>query len=254
MKRPSRPRKTPSGLSESIHQQLNMYALVAGAAGVSFLAMAQPSEAEIVYTPVHVNIDPNTSYSVDLYAAVPLFTIHNFFRITSNFCEGYLYALPGTGSMAGIETSSLSRYLYALPRGAQIGPQLPFQGGAMVSVGGPYNYSRGSWLHATNRYMGIRFQLNGQFHYGWARMTVRTVKETCKIHATLTGYAYETIPGKFIIAGRTKEPEDAGSIGPDPASLIAPTPKCLSLGLLAVGSPALSIWRRKDSVETQRKQ
>jgi hypothetical protein len=88
---------------------------------VSLLALAQPSEAEIVYTPVHVNIGPNTKYNVDFgpHAAVPLFTIYNVFRITSNFCLGYLDALSGTGSMAGIVTSSLSNYLYALSRGAR---------------------------------------------------------------------------------------------------------------------------------------
>ena len=43
-------RKTAK-LSESIHQQLSMYALAASAAGVGMLA--QPAEAKIVYTPVH---------------------------------------------------------------------------------------------------------------------------------------------------------------------------------------------------------
>jgi hypothetical protein len=49
MKRSSGPRKT-ANFSRSIHQQLNMYALAAGAAGVGVLALAQPAEAKIVYT------------------------------------------------------------------------------------------------------------------------------------------------------------------------------------------------------------
>jgi hypothetical protein len=55
MKRSSRLRKTAK-LSESVHHQLNMYALAATAAGVGMLAFVQPSEAEIVYTPSHLAI------------------------------------------------------------------------------------------------------------------------------------------------------------------------------------------------------
>jgi hypothetical protein len=42
-----------ANLPSSIHQQLNMYALVASAAGVGMLALAQPVEARVVFTPAH---------------------------------------------------------------------------------------------------------------------------------------------------------------------------------------------------------
>jgi hypothetical protein len=51
----SRPRKT-ANLSESIHHQLSMYTLAAGAAGVSLLCLTPPCDAKIVYTPAHVVI------------------------------------------------------------------------------------------------------------------------------------------------------------------------------------------------------
>ena len=41
-----RPRRIASSLSESVHHQLNMYALAASAAGVSLLALVQPGEAD----------------------------------------------------------------------------------------------------------------------------------------------------------------------------------------------------------------
>jgi hypothetical protein len=43
----------------------------------------------------------------------------------------------------------------------------------------------------------------------------------------LTGYAYETIPGKSIIAGQTKGPEDGAQ--PTPASMKTHAPKPISL-------------------------
>ena len=51
MKRTSR---IPRQLSDSLHHRLNAYALAAGAAGVSLLALAGPAQARIVYTPGHV--------------------------------------------------------------------------------------------------------------------------------------------------------------------------------------------------------
>jgi hypothetical protein len=55
MNRSSGPRKT-ANLSDSVHHQLNKYALAAGAAGVGALALAQPAGAKIVYTPAHIGI------------------------------------------------------------------------------------------------------------------------------------------------------------------------------------------------------
>jgi len=48
-------------LSSSLEHRLNSYALAASAAGVSFLALAQPAEAKIVYTPEHTLRSPRTT-------------------------------------------------------------------------------------------------------------------------------------------------------------------------------------------------
>jgi hypothetical protein len=50
-------RKTAK-LRQSVHHDLTAYALAAGAAGVSLLSLAQPSEAEVVYTPANQTIGP----------------------------------------------------------------------------------------------------------------------------------------------------------------------------------------------------
>lgn len=57
---------------------------------------------------------------------------------------------------------------------------------------------------------------------------------------TLTGYAYETIAGKPIKAGQTKE-EDTATIQP------------ASLGHLARGASALSARRGKERLEAYRR-
>jgi hypothetical protein len=88
--------------------------------------------------------------------------------------------------------------------------------------------SWGEWRNVNNRYLGIRFQVNGQFHYGWARLNVRSRLRnfplSCNIFATLTGYAYETVPNRPIIAGKT---QSADAKRPAPASLKTNTPNPL---------------------------
>src|SRR5579863_8098659 len=66
MNRSTGPRKT-ANLSKSLNQQLNSYAVAATAAGVSVLALGQPAEAKVVYTPAHVVISKlHPHYYLDL--------------------------------------------------------------------------------------------------------------------------------------------------------------------------------------------
>jgi len=53
-------------LWESVQQRLNAYALGGSAAGVSLLALLQPAEGKIVYTPAHVVIGAPGNYKLDL--------------------------------------------------------------------------------------------------------------------------------------------------------------------------------------------
>jgi hypothetical protein len=92
-----------------------------------------------------------------------------------------------------------------------------------------------------NRYFGLKFKIKGRFHFGWARITVTTTKND--FTAILTGYAYETIPGKAIIAGATKGPDDELT-----RSFNTHAPQPTTLGMLALGAPGLSIWKREESL------
>ena len=52
-------------------------------------------------------------------------------------------------------------------------------------------------------YLGLKFMINGEVHYGWARLNETCDKGNNSIR--LTGYAYETIPNQGIKAGQKKE-------------------------------------------------
>jgi hypothetical protein len=62
----SRPARTAAFLSDSINCRLNMYTLTATAAGVGMMALAQPVEAKIIYTPANVKVTQFPPVTIDL--------------------------------------------------------------------------------------------------------------------------------------------------------------------------------------------
>ena len=247
MKRPAR---VPSQLSESLHQRLNAYCLAASAAGVGVLAMTQPAEGKIVYTATNVTIvGPNGSYNLDLNNDGQIdFTIRNTKRSSNTEWNSYALwdeAVEGNGIECN-QIRNSAGYALALARGSKIGAgRKVCRTAALESVFGTYQH--GNWKNATNRYLGVKFNIKGQTHYGWARLSVRFKNG---IRAILTGFAYETIPNKPIIAGKSHRGNDGNPVDRDNgASLTNPipeTPQPGSLGALAMGATALSIWRRKE--------
>jgi hypothetical protein len=249
-----RPGGKPANLPDSVHQRLNMYALAAGAAGVGMLALAPPTEAKIIYTPAHKQIAPNNTISLDLNHDGRIdFSIHDSFTCTS-FCEYIAGALTVLPDRPGNEIVGYAghyrHYAVDLRAGARVGPKSPFSQGNEVMAYGGYDagtntvgYCRGPWKNVRNRYLGLKFTSKGRVHYGWARLSETCLKNG-KNTAVLTGYAYETIPNKPIIAGATKGPEDAESS----ASLSTPTSEPTTLGVLALGASGLAIWKREQSV------
>jgi hypothetical protein len=207
MKRPAR---IPSQLSPSIHNLLSMYTLAASAAGVGVLALVQPTEAKIVYTPTHKTIKVHQHYNLDLnHDAVTDFTLQlkTFHTRGTSAFSTLTVVFPKHNAVEGAKTTSSSGrgpYAFALQRGALIGPKQPFPANLMALAGtiDGFSVDAGQWLNAKNRYLGLKFQIHGTTHFGWARLTVVSAKISIT-SATLTGYAYETIPNKPIIAGKT---------------------------------------------------
>ena len=247
MKASHQPRKI-ARISDSLNRQLNAYALAAGAAGVGTLCMANPAEARVVYTPAHEVIKVNGGlFHIDLnHDGIPDFELSNSYYKG----EKYSWTLKVARAQSANEILMTNTQLCggvaaALPRGKRIGPKGSFKtyprGGwmAIVTATGTCGvWARQSDLQA---YLGLKFTIKGKIHFGWARVKVDTLQRP--FSATLTGYAYETIPGKAIVAGATKGPDDA-----EPTAVLSShTPQPATLNALALGAPGLSIWRREDA-------
>lgn len=256
MKHSAKPSRT---LSESIHHQLNMYAIAAGAAGVGMLALAQPAEGKIVYTPAHRVIGPKSSYRLDLnHDGITDFTLKNSVSCGTDMCFYDLFQKPaGDNRAVGYIFGGQLLLESALTRGVRIGPGKGFPKGTgglveiVFSSGGQSTNVFGPWPNTKSRYLGLKLKIRGKAHYGWARFNVK-VQRTA-ITATLTGYAYETIPNKPIVAGKTEGPDgiDNNFEQPSSGSLTVPGRAPANLGALALGAPGLSAWRREESAGTR---
>jgi hypothetical protein len=246
----SRPRRTASNLSDSIHQQLNMYAVMASAAGVGMLALSQPAEAKIVYSPAHKLIKSGQTVSLDLnHDGKADFSFENYSNTFEGSEQGFLYVIPAQ-TQNGVDGEAIYDRALALKAGTPVGPKARFLTGHYISMVSADAAERcfGNWSNVKNRYLGLRFVIKQKTHFGWARLSVSCNSANNKIQALLTGYAYETIPNKPIITGKTKGPDDVSDAGrADPAVLNLSAPEPPTLGLLALGAPALSVWRREQS-------
>src|SRR5208337_4365554 len=127
------PHKTPSKLSDSVHHQLSMYALAASAAGVGMLALAQPAEAKIIYTPANENIGPTTYLDLN-HDGINDFKFINTVR-TSNRPEECSQGTNGNLAVYGVRPANKifgqSVWASALPAASYIGPGGKFLGKGM---------------------------------------------------------------------------------------------------------------------------
>ncbi len=64
--------------------------------------------------------------------------------------------------------------------------------------------------------------------------------------ATLSGYAYETEANTPIIAGKTSGTDESSSVPAGVFDTRRGLPSAM-LGVLALGAPSLSVWRREET-------
>jgi len=190
--------------------------ILAITASVTVLALAFPAEAEIVYTPVNI-VFTNGSYNLDVNNdGVTDFVIKatnkaSSCRTPNVSASLWVYLASGTGVEGARDSATLDA-------GSLIGPDQMFRSTGRsliedVSYGRfgvcgmtrceceTEDGERGNWLNES-AYLGLEFQVDEETHYGWAQMTVKFDPSRLLFSATLTGYAYETIPGVPIRAGR----------------------------------------------------
>lgn len=228
--------KTRVLLLDGLETRLKAYALAAGAAGVSLVGIRQPAAAEIVYTPANTTLDQGT-LPIDLLGdgnvEFTLYDTASRIGSGSQFISERRLRLNGS---AGASVVVQGKFAGALASRQVIGSSRRFKNvnsnkvrmasvddyGCGSSCSGAFG--TGPWLDAQNLYLGLKFQISGETHYGWARLNTKSSRDAVVIKVRLTGYAYETVANQSIKAGQTRGSDDAA------------LPEVETLGALARGA------------------
>jgi hypothetical protein len=231
-------------INSKLEKNLAAYVAAAGAAAGMGILAASSASAEVVYTPTNLTLKQGIT-PLDINND----GVSDFRFYRGGYGHGSrLYILQQDEKNLVFNSATFNAA--PLPSKARIGPNKAFKedkdkawfmAGWSSGASGISSRSDGPWKQAQSTYLGLKFSVNGQTHYGWARMTVNA---KTGIVATLTGYAYETIPNKPILAGQTSGQAEASYFAP---GLIAPAPRPASLGMLARGADAIAIWRREEN-------
>lgn len=192
---------TPQNLSKRLAKYGTLSLAIAGLADAN---------GQIIYTDVDPDSDGTTNLNnvpinIDLdNDTFPEFDIR--LQLTVN-----LYANPlqaGASIFGNPNGGSVGNYNYpfALNSGYIIGPYAYTSDRAWISNTGQtmvYNncLSEGSdynqWCTVTDKYLGLRFDIGGNTHYGWARLDVGELPDSW----ILKDYAYEQTSDTPIAAG-----------------------------------------------------
>jgi hypothetical protein len=233
-------------LCESLNQRLASYVAAAGAAGVCLLVTAS-AEARIVYTPAYTTFSGGTfgfpGLSLDLnHDGIVDFYLLNFCATSGVWCAAGAQSpnavLLSAGSFLGYPFAA------ALTVGKTIGSSGAFGAAGVMIATANGSCSFAPWCNVKGRFLGLKFSIRGKTHFGWARLNSNGGSS-----ATLTGYAYETVPNKPIRAGETG-PVVGGVSLPElhRATPATATLQRATLGVLALGSRGLDIWRKEQDV------
>lgn len=217
-----------SCLRPSLNKLLSAYALACG--GAVLAVTAQPANAEVVFKPTHRTI--TNGVLIIPIAHTDDFGLKDEFYTLSGSWSSQLLTVNPEGGAAVVGNNQSASALYA---GVVVGPAAQFQTGKLTMAGAfqevQVSSTRifGPFANTTNRFLGVKFAIRGKVHYGWVRFSRVTASAhgKLKVSATLTGYAYETVPGKTITTGQIHD-EIAGS-------------RRASLGQLARGAARTSV-------------
>jgi hypothetical protein len=251
--------RPPTHLAPNLDKGLLGYAVAATAAGVGLLALAQPAEAKVIFTPSDIAIPYMGSIQFDInHDGIPDFELAwncvgfctsngGVARHPSGFNIQSLVVGPlqAGGSVNAVMSTYGKWCAKELGKGHTIGYGKHFQPSGLPL----WKFNSGSgirdtyfcqWHGKTNigGFLGLKFVVSGQTYYGWAHVLLTD------FGPYLRGYAYEDTPGQSIVTGVTHGPDEAnGATAP-----ALPARQAASLGLLARGAMGLAVWRRPEEM------
>ncbi|TND07610.1 MAG: hypothetical protein FD123_3162 [Bacteroidetes bacterium] len=192
-------------MKTNIQRKLNAYAAAAGT-----IAVAGAADAQII----HVDINPDTIvhdsvfYDLNMDGAGPAELKFEAVEYQASSAIVYFTQATVQGNPANAVIGSLYYGAYPMPfplnNGDSISASNPDWQAQTVNGGVQYlgviysTYNYGNWLGVNDKYLGVRFMIGTDTHYGWVRISVSTGSDSI----TIKEYAYQALPGVGTTAGQ----------------------------------------------------
>ena len=190
-------------MKKSLQNRISKYTAVAGA-----VVSAAGAQAQVVYT------DVNPDYSHDApenngFAVYPLdlnndqtidFVIASKDTLTAASHVRFTLAAPyGAGNAVAGETPSAYDYALALDMNSMVDSTLNWIAATNtmaynVDSANPYNEN---WNGVTDKYLGLKFVVGANTHYGWARLDSYAIGDSIVVK----DYAFDATPNTGIMTG-----------------------------------------------------
>ena len=189
-------------MKKNLQSRISKYTAVAGA-----VVSAAGAQAQVVYT------DVNPDYSHDAvengtYSIYPLdlnndqtpdFLVASKDTITTAHVRFTLAVPYGAGNAVAGETPSNYDYALALDINTMVDSTLNWIAATNtmaynVDSNNPYNEN---WNGVTDKYLGLKFVVGANTHYGWARLDSYAIGDS----VVVKDYAFEATPNVGILTG-----------------------------------------------------
>jgi hypothetical protein len=182
------------------------------AMALAFTAGATATNAAIVYNDIEdVTIEVGDMFDIDLdgdgtldflFRAASTTGSDGTWSFGSVFGNATSYTVGNSGNMVMGTVGAYYNYASALDAGDNIGPDSPWlsypsYGNSGVLASNFYGVTYGNFPGAGEKFLGFRFVVGDNTHYGW----MRVVADVDPVTMTILDYAYDGTPDTPIEAG-----------------------------------------------------
>lgn len=156
--------------------------------------------AQIIYTDVNPDSLVTNQYQLDLNNdGPPEFLIERVLDGGINVVQAS--GISSHDSLAGFYGGfpEVAGYPFALSSDEEIGSNTNLVDEGILGGDHPLIMEDAEWPDDINRYLGLKFNISGQAHYGWAKIKI----STDYVAFTVIEYAYNATPGASINSAAT---------------------------------------------------
>ena len=169
-------------------------------------AVGPAAQGSVIYTDIADIKAPTIQFDLDNGGSVDF-----RLEVVASGAQQKSNLVPISSNIAAGIALNLNNNADRMAAGESIGLSTPFSNPTETKTlfdGASATPTVYDWAVGSRGFLGLRFDLDGTTHYGWADVSINALTASTFDH-TLYGYAYESTPAMAILAGTVPEPTTA---------------------------------------------